>query len=468
MAPVFDAVRFSAVALDVAAAGHSKRDAIAARQHARLLRLLKTAAQGSTLYRERLKGFSTATMDLAAIPFVTKHELMQRFDQWVSDPALTLPELREFLADPACIGTPYLGKYIVWESSGSGGPPGVFVQDAGAMATYDALEALRRSDPQRLQRWLVDPLGLSERTAFVAATGGHFASYVSVQRLRQLNPWMAQTIRCFSILQPSSALIAQLNEFSPTIIATYPTVAALLADEALRGSLHIRPREILTGGETLTPAVRQRLERVLGAIVRNNYGASEFLSIAWECAHGHLHVNEDWVILEPVDEKHRPVPPGEPSHSCLLTNLANTVQSLIRYDLSDQITVSAALCTCGSPLSVIEVVGRTDDALIMRGKNGSNVTLLPLALTTVLEELADLFDFQLRQLDKSKLELNLHGIGNDGAAQWERGRSVLQAFAQSQGLAPIDVTGKSCVTLTRGRSGKVQRVIASRQKKPSH
>lgn len=466
MTPVFDAVRFSAVALDVAAAGQSTRDAIAARQHARLLRLIKTSAQGSSLYCERLKGFSAATMDLTAIPFVTKHELMQRFDEWVSDPALTLPELQEFLADPACIAAPYLGKYIVWESSGSGGQPGVFVQDAGAMATYDALEALRRSNPQRLQRWL-DPLGLSERTAFVAATGGHFASFVSVQRLRQLNPWMAQTIRCFSILQPTSALIAELNEFSPTIIATYPTVAALLADEALRGSLHIRPREVLTGGETLTPAVRQRVERLLGATVRNNYGASEFLSIAWECAHGHLHVNADWVILEPVDEKHRPVPPGEPSHSCLLTNLANMVQPLIRYDLSDQITVSAALCACGSPLSVIEVVGRTDDALMMRGKDGSNVTLLPLALTTVLEELADLFDFQLRQLDKSKLELNLQGIGIEGTAQWERGRSVLQAFAQSQGLAPIEVTGKSGVTLTRGRSGKVQRVIASRQKKPS-
>lgn len=466
MTPIFDAVRFSAVALDVAAAGQSTRDAIAARQHARLIRLLKAAARGSSLYRGRLKGLSTESVDLTAIPIVTKYELMQRFDEWVSDPALTLPELQEFLADPDYIATPYLGKYTIWESSGSGGQPGVFVQDAGAMATYDALEALRRSHPQRLQHWL-DPLGLSERTAFVAATGGHFASFVSVQRLRQLNPWMAQTIRCFSILQPTSALISQLNEFSPTIIATYPTVAALMADEALRGTLHIRPREVLTGGETLTLGVRQRVERMLGATVRNNYGASEFLSIAWECAHGHLHVNADWVILEPVDEKHRPVPPGEPSHSCLLTNLANMVQPLIRYDLSDQITVNPALCACGSPLSVIEVVGRTDDALMMQGKNGSNVTLLPLALTTVLEELADVFDFQVRQLDKSTLELNLQSAGDEGAAGWERGRSVLQTFAQSQGLAPIEITGKSGVTLMRGRSGKVQRVIAYRQKKPS-
>jgi phenylacetate-coenzyme A ligase PaaK-like adenylate-forming protein len=240
-----------------------------------------------------------------------------------------------------------------------------------------------------------------------------------------------------------------------------------LADEALRGSLHIRPREVLTGGETLTPAVRQRVTQLLGATVRNNYGASEFLSIAWECAHGHLHVNADWVILEPVDEKHQPVPPGEPSHSCLLTNLSNTVQPLIRYDLSDQITVSPALCVCGSPFSVIEVIGRTDDALIMRGKDGTNVTLLPLALTTVLEELAGLFDFQLRQRDKSTLELDLSSASKAGPAQWERGRQVLQEFARSQELTPIEITGKFAATLIRGRSGKVQRVIASGQKKPS-
>ena len=244
-------------------------------------------------------------------------------------------------------------------------------------------------------------------------------------------------------------------------------MAALLAEEALRGSLHFRPREVLTGGETLTPAVRHRVELLLGATVRNNYGASEFLSIAWECAHGHMHVNTDCVILEPVDEKHKPVPPGERSYSGLLTNLANTVQPLIRYDLSDQITVSPALCACGSPLPVIEVVGRTDDALMMQGNDGGTVTLLPLALTTVLEELADLFDFQLHQIDRSTLELNLQGTAKEGAAGWERGCSVLQSFAHSQGLAPIKIIGGSGVALPRGRSGKVQRIIAPRQKKPS-
>jgi hypothetical protein len=41
-----------------------------------------------------------------------------------------------FTADPSRIADPYLGRYVVWESSGSSGEPGIFVQDAAAMAAF--------------------------------------------------------------------------------------------------------------------------------------------------------------------------------------------------------------------------------------------------------------------------------------------------------------------------------------------
>jgi hypothetical protein len=109
---------------------------------------------------------------------------------------LNQDELCAFSADPTHIGEPYLGRYVVWESSGTGGQPGMFVQNDEAMAVYDALETLRRS------------------------------------ALRPLGPSMAQTTRSFSILQSTNALVSSLNAFNPTAIATDPTAAALLADEA--------------------------------------------------------------------------------------------------------------------------------------------------------------------------------------------------------------------------------------------
>ena len=168
--------------------------------------------------------------------------------------------MRAFTADRRRIGEPYLDRYMVWESSGTGGAPGIFVQDAQTLAIYDALEALRRSTPRAWQR-LFDPMLVAERIAFIVATTGHFASQVSAQRLRRLNPWLANTMRSFSILQPASDLVPQLNAFKPSIIVTYPTAAALLADEACSGRLHARPREVWTGGETLSPAMRERLRQ---------------------------------------------------------------------------------------------------------------------------------------------------------------------------------------------------------------
>lgn len=458
MAVVFDPLRLSAVSLDVLAAGRGPPAALALRQKARLANVVAAALRGSAFYRRRYKGLS-ATAALSALPVVRRGELMRQFDDWVTDPRLKLADLQALTADPTRIGEPWLGKYVVWESSGTSGQPGVFVQDAHMLAVYDALEALRRSRPMSLLRWM-DPLYLSERIAFVGATGGHFASHVSIERLRQLNPWMAQAMRSFSILQPLDALVAALNDFAPTVIATYPSVAALLAQEAGSRRLLFAPREVWTGGETLDPPVRRRVEQALDCVVRNSYGASEFLTLGWECGDGQMHVNADWVILEPVDEHHQPVPSGQPSCSTLLTHLANTVQPLIRYDLGDQITLRPQRCECGSPLPVIEVQGRHDDPLVMAGLKGQAVTLLPMVLTTVLEDQAGVFEFQLRQLDERTLVLRLALTGDAAASAMTRCRAALHAFAATQGLKPLRLIEELGRPVPRGRSGKACRVIA--------
>lgn len=459
MTPVFDPWQLSAVASDVLSVGYGTPSAIVARQQRRLAHVMAIAQRRSRLYRERLRGLTPGHSPLQALPVVTRGELMQRFDDWVTDPALRLEELRAFAADARRVAEPYLGRYVVWESSGTSAQPGLFVQDAQTMAVYDALETLRRHTPRPLRRWL-DPFCVGERIAFVGATNGHFASYVSVQRLCQINPWMAQAMRSFSILQSTEALVAGLNAFWPTVIACYPTVAALLTEQAQCGALRVRPREVWTGGENLSPAVRESVTQTWGCSLRNNYGASEFLSIAWECSQGCLHANADWVILEPVDEQHRPVPAGQTPCTTLLTHLAQTVQPLLRYDLGDQVTMHAERCACGSPLPVIEVLGRGDAPLVMAGRGGRSVTLLPLALTTVLEDQAGVFDFQLRQRDAHTLVLRLDLQGGDGAAAMARCRAALSDFAAVQGLQPIRLI-EELGQVPRGRSGKTCRVLAA-------
>lgn len=448
-----------AALFDVLSTTRATAQYIADLQRRRLLRLLQ-AAQAAPLYHRLLYGRDLASLPLQDLPVTGKGQMMAHFADSLTRPGITLDSLREFCADSSLIGQPHPGGCWVWESSGSTGEPGLFVHDETAMAVYDALEATRRDAPRPWAR-LFDPLGLSERCAFVGAIGGHFASVVSVQRLRTQQPWLARNWRCFSILQPASALVAQLNDFAPTVIATYPTAAMLLAGEAHCGRLHCRPKEIWTGGETLSPTLRERMAQTFGAELRNSYGTSEFLPIAWECAHRRLHVNADWVILEAVDAHHRPVPPGRLSHTTLLTNLANHLQPLIRFDIGDRIVLGGERCPCGSALPVLQVQGRCDDMLVVHGPDGEAVTLLPLALTTVLEDEAGVFDFQLRQTGPRDLELLLGPCAVDTAAAQARYRRLLADYASAQGAAGLRITAKSVNRLPLGRSGKVKRVVAA-------
>ena len=456
----FDAWRSCAVAADVAAASHAHGEALAARQRRRLSELLAAAARGSRLYGDILRGLDTSALPLARLPIMHKSELMGRFDDWVTDPDLHLDALQAFTADAARIGDPFLGRYTVWESSGSSGEPGIFVQDPAAMAVYDALEALRRPVLRPLQQWL-DPWGWQQRSAFVGAIDGHFASIVSIERLRRLNPVLGARMHGLSFLQPLGELVAQLNALAPSVLATYPTAAVVLAEERLAGRLTIDLREVWTGGESLSPAMRRFVQDAFGCPVADSYGASEFLSLASECRSGGLHLNSDWVILEPVDDRGRPVPPGVPGCTTLLTNLANHVQPLIRYDLGDRVTLHAQRCACGSHLPRIDVEGRADDMLRLQAADGRTVRVLPLALSTVLEDQAGLFDFQLVQQGPRELLLRT-GMGGAAARSTMRhARATLCTFLASQGLAGMRVHCRCDEPGQCGRSGKVRRIVSA-------
>lgn len=455
----FDPWWSAGVAADVAIVAHARTEDLAVRAERRLQALLEAAVHGSPHYRRLLRGRRSA-LRLADMPIVRKAELMRSFDSWCCDPAVRLDALRRFVADPDNIGRPFLDRYIVWESSGSSGEPALFVQDDRAMAVYDALEALRKPDLRPMRRWL-DPLGLNERVVFVGAIGGHFASTASIERLRRANPFLARSVASVSFLQPVELVNAQLDALAPTVIATYPSAAVLLAGEFRAGRLRRAPEEVWTGGETLTPGMRRFVQEAFGCPVVNSYGASEFLSLACECRHGVLHLNSDWAILEPVDRHGEAVPAGTAGATTLLTNLANHVQPLIRYDLGDRVALHGVPCACGSHLPVIDVSGRCDDTLSFGAGTSHPVHVVPLALSTVLEDGAGLFDFQLVQDGRRALSLSTSARGKAASASLQRGRSALVAFLEEQGAGPVRIRCAIGRPPRLGRTGKLQRVIGA-------
>jgi len=155
------------------------------------------------------------------------------------------------------------------------------------------------------------------------------------------------------------------------------------------------------------------------------------------------------------------VPPGVAGTTTLLTNLANHVQPLIRYDLGDRVTLHAQRCACGSHLPTIEVQGRTDDTLRLKTALGRTVRVVPLALSTVLEDEAGLFDFQLVQQGPRELLLRTGMQGPAAEPTLLRARRLLGAFLAGQGAAGLRIRCRCGEPAQPGRTGKIQRIVAS-------
>jgi putative adenylate-forming enzyme len=452
----YNPARWAEAAFTVWQGSYLSESGVAHAAQRRITALIAYARVASPYYA-RLYRKLPADASLQDLPPVSKQQLMDSFDEVVTQPVVTRRAVEDFIADPGRIGRSMMGRYGVWTSSGTTGTPGYFVHDPDAIAVYDALEAQRFRgllSPTDLLRQLME----GDRYAMVAATDGHFAGVSTVERMRHWAPWMADAVRAFSLLQPCEQLLTQLNAYRPTILATYPTAAEMLAERQEAGQLRLRPREIWTGGEVLSEPTRQRVQRAFGCRVRSAYGASEFLPIAWECPHRQLHVNSDWVILEPVDRDGAPVEPGVRSQSVLLTNLANRVQPLIRYDLGDSITVHTRRCACGTHFPAVSVEGRCDDTLRLPGRRGGEVTCVPLALETVLEEGAGAHEFQLVQRRDGALTVHL-GAQEHG----RRGpvRAALRRYFDAVDVGPVEILMSRRGPVREPGSGKLRRVVCN-------
>jgi len=431
--------------LDPAGAGRYLRER-------RLARLLARTQAVSPLYHQR----NPAARCLADFTPVSKAELMAHFDNWATDRRIKLKQARLFVSEPEHVGNGWLDDYLLWTSSGTSGEPGIFVQDAGSLAAFDAIDALRLRGSQA-STYQLGIWGMGQRFAFVGAIGGHFAGHVSMQRLRRLMP--STSIASFSVLDPLPVVAVRLQEQKPTVLITYPSCAAALAQLQLDGELSLSLLELWMGGEQLSPQQQQLIQAAFRCPLRNNYGASEFYSIASACDHGCLHVNDDWVILEPVDAHMQPVPVGTLSDSVLLTNLANLTQPLVRYRLMDRVRLTGVPCTCGNAFPVIEVQGRADDTLHLRGVGRRRVTILPLALETVIEERAGVSRFQLLCRSDAHIEIRFEAAVSAAAQAFERTRQVLAEFLGQQGVTGARFVYSSEPPLLKPHSGKLLRVL---------
>ncbi len=447
------------ITLDVWRASGATRAEIESRQRRRLAQMLSFARRQSRFYKRHYADVPEGSTDLTQFPPVTKPMLMEHFDDVVTDTAITKAEIEAFVADESKIGERFLDKYPVWTTSGTTGEPGLFVQDETAWTVSDVLG----------DRWIVPEMaGISSlsrlftqnlRIGLVAVSGGHFAGAAGLELMRRESVYGERRLRLFSPKIPIDDLISDLNQYQPAILEGYSTVLVELARAQRDGRLDIGPALVLPTAEPISETQKRLLRDTFDCLVRELYGATEFVPIAVECDHGNLHANIDWVVVEPVDEDYHPVEPGTPSDTVLITSLSNRVQPLVRYDLGDSITLYEERCPCGSAFPIMEVGGRHGDVLQFETTDGEAVPIFPLALSSVVEEVPGVRRTQIIRTAPSTLRVRFDVTPTATEEEvWKHIDQDLQSFLRNQGIGPITIEAASEPPQRAERSGKFRHV----------
>ncbi|HEV2583758.1 MAG TPA: hypothetical protein VGT44_23060, partial [Ktedonobacteraceae bacterium] len=354
---------------------HWTRQQLESYQADALRRLRDYTYAHSPFYQQFHKGLYDAP--LQELPVLTKAMMMEHFDELVTDRAIRLEEakthMRTLTGDEL-----FLGRYRVNATSGSSGHPGIFLFNRAEWITVLASFA-------RAREWGGIKLDLIHRvkTATVASTTAfHMSSRVNATA----HSWWMPEIR-LAASEPLETIVARLGAWQPEMLIAYASMARILADEQIAGRLQIRPRAVFTSSEVLTPQTRRRIVQAWGERLFNQYAATESGSLAAECDHHRgMHLMEDLVIFEVVDQDNRPVPPGVYGDKLLITVLFNHTQPLIRYELSDSVRLATNPCPSGHPFALIDgIQGRVEDVLSFPGAAGGVVNVQPLVFSRIMD-----------------------------------------------------------------------------------
>jgi len=368
---------------------HWTRDRLEAHRRRRLLDLLSHTVACSPFYRRLYEHIRIdETLDVRALPVISKRDLLDNFDEVVTDPRLKRAEVERYLeAAPPDRDDAYLDRYRVLATAGTTGLRGLFLFDRAEWAAELA----------NVLRWF-DIIGVRPRPfgrLKISVVGAPSTAHVS-RRLPLSGEFGLFRLQHLAVTSALGKLVDELNRFAPDVLLAYPTAARLLAIEQQQGRLAIAPGIVSTHSELLTPETRRLIRAAWRVPPFDHYGLTEITTVAVECVeHRGLHLLDDLFIAEIVDDRYEQVAPGQAGSRLLLTSLVRRAQPLIRYEVSDRLRLSPEPCPCGRPFPLVaEIGGRSEEWLSLPGRSGP-VEISPLALSATLEEIAGLQEFAL-------------------------------------------------------------------------
>lgn len=359
-------------------------------QQKKLLCLLRYAYHHSSYYHDSFTkaGITEANLDrvpLSAFPTVDKRILLDRFSDIITVQGLTQKDLQEFDEATGTGRKPFMGKYHVVHSSGSTGKPGYFIYDNDAWNTM-LIGIIRAALWDLSLPQIVRLLAGVPHILYIAATDGHYGGAMAVGD--GIDGVGAKQLH-LDIKTPLAEWIAKVKEFSPDIVIGYPSAIKILGELIEAGKVQTNISRIISCGEPLGSHMRQYFEKVfVHAKILNFYGASESLALGVEeDSESGMILFDDMNIIE-VQNGHM-----------YLTSLYNFAQPLIRYRLTDDITLQKT----EGLTRAIGLIGRSEDVLWFEHPDGKRDFLHPLAVEGICVE--GLRDYQFYKTGDSSFEM---------------------------------------------------------------
>lgn len=410
-------------------------------QAARLQRLRSFAIERSPFYRAFHAGRENAT--LSELPVLTKRMLIQSFDEIVTDRSLRLADLRAHIAgDPT--ETFYRGGYIVCATSGTSGQPGIFLYDRDEWASV--LASFSRANRMTgIPADLFHPL----RIAMVGSSKRWHQSNAVASSLD--SDWFP-SLR-LAATDPVGDICRSLTSWQPKLLITYAAMSGVLAEEQLGHRLAIAPKAVMCVAESLTGTVRAKVRGAWGSEPFENYAATETACMAAECReHTGLHVFDDFLVTEVVDEANRPVPPGTMGAKVLVSVLFSRTLPLIRYELDDAAELTEGTCACGLPFRRLRRIGgRIAETLRIRRQDDSVASLHP----TLFEEAISLTDVRRWQVLRKHDGLHVKLVAPVSDTTRHQVALHLQRILAELGIADLPVHLEIVEDVARAPSGKM-------------
>ncbi len=235
---------------------------------------------------------------------------------------------------------------------------------------------------------------------------------------------------------PLDRIAEWLERERPDYLLTEPSVLEHLAfafqgrpsPDSLRGLQAI--------GETMTPGMRERIEKTFGVPVHLNYGLNEFGLIASPCREGgRYHVHAEHYLVEIVDAEGNPCAPGAYGR-LLVTTLTNAAMPLIRYDSGDMAQATDGPCPCNRTLpSFGPVLGRYGHIVSQPPDILAAVDALRGAMERLPPELSgDLREYQVHRRRDGDFELRLVVAG---VVPSELTEHILEVWHTATGSHPL-------------------------------